>query len=135
MKLVTNTQDIPHLIELIEQYELGPTTAVGVIPGSDMVQIVLDGTITDRAVLLDDWINILTVVDMIAGKIDDADPLLRLHLRGSLPGWPQVCVTMPYRETDDAAHCTLIRDLIEQQDPAGLIDRLSELDTRAGDRS
>jgi hypothetical protein len=131
MKLITNTHDIPHLVELIDRYDLGPTTAVGVIPGTDMVQIVLDGTIADRSALLDDWVNILTVVDMVAGKIDDADPLLRLHLRGSVPGWPQVCVTMPYRELEDAAYCATIRDLIEQQDPAKLIDRLTELDVRA----
>lgn len=128
MTLITDTDQIAHLNELIASYDLGPTTAVGTIAGTTMVQIELDGTIPRRSELLDRWMTILTVVDMIAGKIDDRDPLLRLHLRGSLPGFPQVCLTMPYREAEDATHCTTIRDLIDNQDPDAMIDALSRLD-------
>jgi hypothetical protein len=128
MKLIANTDDIEHLNQLIKRYGLGPTTAVGVIAGSDMVLVELDGTIAHRSVLLARWLNVLDVHSMVAGKIDAADPLLRLHLRGSLPGWPTACVTMPYREAEDAAHCATIRDLIEQQAVTELIDKLSVVD-------
>lgn len=131
MTLTTSTTDdydIPHLSKLIERHGLGPATAIGVIPGSDMVQIELDGMISDRSGLLTRWLNVLTVDSMIAGKLDASDPLLRLHLRGSLPGWPIACLTMPYREVEDAAHCALIRARIERQNPERLIDALAVLD-------
>lgn len=133
MKLITDTDDVAHLNQLIERYELGPTTEVGAHPGNGMVQVVLDGTIADRSELLARWLQILTVHDMVAGKLDAADPLLRLHLRGALPGWPIACVTMPYREAEDVAHCARIRDLIGRQDPVQLIDALCELDEGVSD--
>lgn len=128
VKLITDTDEIKHLNELITRHDLGPTTAVGTIAGTTMVQIELDGTITARSELLDRWMTVLTVNDMVCGKRDNRDPLLRLHLRGSLPGWPHVCLTMSYREFEDAAHCATIRDLIDNQDPDEMIDALSRLD-------
>jgi hypothetical protein len=127
MKLITNTDEIEHLNELINQYDLGPTTAMGAIPASDIVLVELDGTIAHRSRLLVRWLNVLTVHSMTAGKADAADPLLRLHLR-SLPGWPAGCITMPYREVEDAAHCATIRARITRQIPAALIDELATLD-------
>lgn len=117
------------VIATVKRGGLG-TPTVTEVHGAEVLQVGIDGESDTKARTLRSWLDLIDVVDMIAGRGYATDPIVRLNLRGRLPTGGMAIVVCPFDERTEMKEAELIETLIENRQPANLINRLAAMEEK-----
>lgn len=115
---------------------LGPVELVETIrptPGApEVIRVILDSTNPRLGRLLQRWLTLMTVQDMVMGQFSAWDRAVRLNLRGVLPSGQRVILVAPFDDLLDRRKSRVIADAMAGQQVQELVDRLAEMEEQDG---
>ncbi|QYN23162.1 hypothetical protein [Amycolatopsis sp. DSM 110486] len=118
------------LTEMFNQHGFGPVTRTWLARlGQDNIpvyNIAPDSPTKARTLLR--WLDIVDVIDAIAGKRNATDPLVQLNIRGRLPHGDRVIVTATFDERTETAQTDHIHAVIECQQIRQLVANLADME-------
>jgi hypothetical protein len=117
---------------------LGPVAVVETIRATsgtpETVRVVLDSDCPGKGRLLQRWLTVITVVDMVMGQYRSEDERVQLNLRGRFSNGVPVILVAPFHFFREQRQVKAITVWIEGQRVRGLVDLLAGMEAGAGEQ-